>query len=139
MVGAGSFGSVEPPPMPLAAERIRWRASAVRYPAAETQQACSDQHCGPPTDERKGKRPAHPAQTPMTFSWQDLTRPLAPTQDVTVLRGAGREMRPPSRSRTAPASTAASAPPHQTASGEVCSRRPPIAGPSAREMLKVRL
>src|SRR5713101_9411865 len=30
-------------------------------------------------------------KTPMTFSWQDLTRPLAPTQDVTVLRGAGRE------------------------------------------------
>jgi hypothetical protein len=47
--------------------------------------------CGPPTDERKGKRPAHPAQTPVTFSWQDLTRPLAPTRDVTVLRGAGRE------------------------------------------------
>src|SRR6266851_774778 len=43
------------------------------------------------TDERKGKRPANPAQSPMTFSWQDLTRPLAPTQDVTMLRGAGRE------------------------------------------------
>jgi Sigma-70, region 4 len=33
-------------------------------------------------------------------------------------------MRPPSPSRTAPASTAARAPPHQTASGEVCRRRP---------------
>src|SRR5436305_2495842 len=44
----------------------------------------------------------------------------------------------PSRNNTPPASTAASAPPHQTASGAVCRRRPPIAGPRAKEMEKVR-
>jgi hypothetical protein len=51
----------------------------------------------------------------------------------------GSGMRSPSRSRTAPASTAASAPPHQMASGLVCRRTPPIAGPRAREPVKVRL
>jgi hypothetical protein len=50
----------------------------------------------------------------------------------------GSGMRPPSPSRTPPASTAASAPPHQTVSGEVCRSRPPIAGPRAREMVKVK-
>ena len=74
----------------LAAERIRWRARAGPVSAAETQEACSDQSRGPPTDERKASGLFMRRKPHMTFSWQYFTRPLAPTQDVTVLRGAGR-------------------------------------------------
>src|SRR5581483_1700654 len=49
----------------------------------------------------------------------------------------GSGMRSPSRSRTTPASSAASAPPHQMLSGLVCRRTPPIAGPRAREPVNV--
>src|SRR5712691_8481397 len=50
----------------------------------------------------------------------------------------GSGIRSPSRSKPAPVSAAARAPPHQTASGEVASSAPPAAGPRATPAVKVR-
>jgi hypothetical protein len=50
----------------------------------------------------------------------------------------GSGIRSPRRSKPAPISATAKAPPHQTASGEVASSAPPAAGPRATPAMKVR-
>jgi hypothetical protein len=50
----------------------------------------------------------------------------------------GSGIRSPSRSKPAPVSATARAPPHQTASGDVASSAPPTAGPRATPAVKVR-
>src|SRR5215472_6836354 len=50
----------------------------------------------------------------------------------------GSGIRSPSRSKPAPVSATAKAPPHQTASGEVASSAPPTAGPRATPAVKER-
>src|SRR5215470_2474017 len=50
----------------------------------------------------------------------------------------GSGIRSPSRSKPAPVSATARAPPHQTASGEVASSAPPTAGPRATPAVKER-
>lgn len=50
----------------------------------------------------------------------------------------GSGIRSPSRSRTAPVSATARAPPHQIASGEVESSTPPMAGPRVTPAVKLR-
>src|SRR6516165_1483143 len=50
----------------------------------------------------------------------------------------GSGIRSPSRSKPAPVSATARAPPHQTASGDVASSAPPTAGPRATPAMNVR-
>src|SRR6185437_623970 len=79
---------------------------------------------------------------PQLFIWLWLAGSISAV--LTVCGGghcackSGSGIRSPSRSKPAPVSATAKAPPHQTASGDVASSAPPTAGPRATPAVKER-